>query len=329
MVALACSFTSSVCAQPTLRQECTDLSADDRARVEARLLASLLTPEADGVSVAITCENRIAVVTASVGPEEMRRSVALSGSVNAEAILELATRAVAQLRAAGVDEAPPAETSADRPPSEPASAEAVSGSPASTTPRAASSPPEPHPEPAAAGAEPVHLPSPAACESFSLHDSRARADIALQSWGARAALVAAVGLEQATQRYSYAFLAGAARPVEPARLSDVSEWTVAAEYARQDEALSGLRLSARLGLSVLASSPDRGVVSSSGTLKSAGFLELYLSRPIWLGRVGLVPGVGLRAYSAKRAVAIDGRAELKVLIPSALATLSLLVRVND
>ena len=79
LASLACFWTSSVLAAPTLHQDCKSLSAEDSARVETRLFASLLARDAPGVSVSIACDDRIATVTASAGAPEERRSVALVG----------------------------------------------------------------------------------------------------------------------------------------------------------------------------------------------------------------------------------------------------------
>ena len=75
--------------------------------------------------------------------------------------------------------------------------------------------------------------------------------------------------------------------------------------------------------------PDSGVTTSSGTVKSAGLLQLDFSRPIWLGRFGLAPGLGVRAFSAKRALTIEGEPELQLSTPSVHAFLSLLIRVSE
>jgi len=153
--------------------------------------------------------------------------------------------------------------------------------------------------------------------------------MALQSWGSKAALGAALGLEHATGSWSYAFLAGGARPVEQVSLSTVTEWTAAAELGWQGVRSLGIRISGRLGLSLLMLSPDSGVTSTSGTLKSAAFLDLDISRPLWLGRFGVAPVIGLRAYSAKRAVTLEGEPELQVSTPSVHVGLALFLRINN
>lgn len=324
LVAAACFWASTAQARPSLRQECNALSPEDSARVEARLLASLLTPDASEVTVSIACDHGIAQVSASVGPEETRRSVTLSGSLGPEAILALATRAVAQLLATA-DDHPAAAAPAEIAPAPAGTVDAV-GQPPATTPQTPNQSPIVSRETAATPAERSHPPP---CPTSARNDSRARADIALQSWGSKAALGAVLGLEQAAGSLSYAFLAGGARPVEQPSLSTVSEWTAAGELSWQNARSLGIRVSARLGLSLLALSPESGVVSTPGTLKSAAFLDLDLSRPFWLGRFGLAPALGLRAYSAKRAVTVEGQPELQLSTPSVHVGVAFLFRISN
>ena len=322
---LACFWAAPLHAQPTLQQGCKDLSVEDSARLETRLLASLLRPEAAGVNVSVACELGIATVSASVGPPETRRSVALSGPSGLEAILVLAGRAVALLLA-------PPDTGAPAVVSLPA--DAARPDPASDDAHGAAA--APAPVRATEPAEPTHDTTPAAAVPAqradairARHDSRVRAEVVMQSWGSDAAAGAALGLEQALGKWTYAFLAGGARPFQQPSLSAVNEWTAAAEFGWQAADPLGIRLSTRLGFSLLTVNPDSDVITSSGAAKSAGFLELDCSRPIWFGRFGLAPGVGLRAFSAKRAVTIEGQPELQLSTPSVHAFLSLLFRISQ
>jgi len=285
----------------------------------------LLTPEASEVSVSITCERGIALVTASVGPEETRRSVSLAGSLGLEPILALATQAVARLLAPA-DARSAVATPAEIAPAATGTLDAESPPPA-LTPETSSQSVIVSREPVAAPAE--RSPPPPPCPASERNDSRARADIALHSWGSKAALGAVLGLEHATGSWSYAFLAGGARPLEQLSVSTVTEWTTAAELGWQGANPLGIRISGRLGLSLLMLSPESGVTSTSGTLKAAAFLDLDVSRPLWLGRFGLAPVLGLRAYSAKRAVTFEGQTELQIPIPSVHVGLAVLFRIGN
>jgi hypothetical protein len=323
---VACCWAPALLAQPTLRQGCQQLSPEDSARVEARLLPSLLARDSVDVDVSITCDDGIAVVSASVGSAETRRTVALSGKVGPEAILALAELAVAQLLSPAETE-PTAATSApdDTSPEEPSTTNAGNAQPATPLDAPSASEAARPPQDTAA----VRVQAPVACAVRARRDSRVRADVALQSWGSRAAAGAVLGLEQAVGWWTYAFLAGAARPIHQSSLSDVTEWTAAAELGWQARDTLGVRISARLGLSLLTVNPDSGVVTSSGILKSAGVLELDFSRPIWLGRFGLAPGLGVRAFSAPRVVTIEGQPELQLSTPSAHVFLSMLFRSSE
>ena len=327
LVPAACFWVSPLLAQPKVRQECKSLSPEDSAQVETRLLAGLLARQAPDVDVSITCDSSIALVSASVGPPEARRSIALSGTIAPEAILSLAGRALAQLLATPEAEATAAASAPTHTVlAEPATADARSPQSAAPSEVSSTSLPAPAPpssEPTAPAQTPI------AYAAGAHHASRVRADVAVQSWGSHAAAGVALGLEQASGSFTYAFLAGGAWPFRGPSLSDVAEWTAAGELGWQRQDSLGLRISARLGLSLLTLSPQSGVAASSGTLKSAGFLELDVSRPIWLGRFGLAPGLGLRAFSAKREVTVEGEPELQLSTPSAHAFLSFLLRISE
>jgi len=314
-----CFWALPALALPTVHQECKALSAEDSARVEARLLASLLSPEAGDVDVSIACSGGIASVSASVGSPEVRRSVALSGVVAPDAILTLAMRAVTQVLATGLSstEVSRGDGVSEQGTSSPATSPAVTESAAKPC----------EPEPSAKSAPPAR--APVAEPARSHHESRIRADFALESWGSHAAGAALVGLEQRAGRWSYAFLAGLARPFQQPSLSDATEWMSAAELGWFARDWLGLRFSTRLGFSLLTANPHEGVTTNTGILKSAGFLELDVARPIWLGRFGFAPGVGLRVFSAKRAITIDGESELQLSTPSFHAFIAMLFRVSE
>lgn len=325
----ACFWASPLWAQPTVSQDCQELSREDSARVETRLLASLFSADTPDLIVSIACNVGIAVVSASVGPPQTRRTVTLSGSVGLEPILTLATQALAQLLARPDAEDRPARAAqAD-------TASAAAAAPAADVARAnpsstnatgvrTATPPE-------RVSAPTHGQPSAGADSCAARgqESRARADVALRTWGSRAALGVEVGLEQALGRWSYAFLAGPALPLRQPSLSEVSEWTAATELGWHSSNSLGLRVSARAGLSLLNLNLDDGVASSSGTLKSAGFLDLDLSRPIWFGRLALAPGLGVRAYSAKRVLTIEGQPELQLSTPCARFFLTVLFRTSN
>jgi len=320
VVPLTCLWSSLTFASPSLKQDCRELSSEDSARVETRLLTTLMSRDAAELEISISCERGIAMVSASAGAPEERRSVALSGAVATEAILALAERALSQLLAPTSNDEAARLTAATPQPvreDEPSSAQQPPP-PAATAPAA----------PARAAARDAD-PSPAARSARSTHDSHARADLSVQTWGSRAAASAVVGLEQAQGNWSYAFLAGGARPLSEVPLSTVTEWLTAAELAWQSSGSSGIRLSARLGLSLLAANPNQGVAASSGTLKSAGFLQLDISRPIWFGRFALAPGLGVRAFSARRAITTEGQTELQLSTPSAHLSVAALFRTSE
>ena len=59
---------------------------------------------------------------------------------------------------------------------------------------------------------------------------------------------------------------------------------------------------------------------------SAAYLELQLSRPFWLGRFGVAPGLGARLFSARRNVRVNEHEELALPLLTPEATLSFVYR---
>jgi hypothetical protein len=329
VVFAATLFSRSVEAQPTLRQECTALSRDDSAQVEARLLSSLFMRSTDDMDVSITCDRGIATASASSGSLEARRSVTLSGPVSLEAIVTLAEGAISAVLASAAPAQAPA--SASFPVTPPAGRTATDASGAPASPRATivetvAAPKPVRPEfvaeaSARVASRPRAIPAPRT-------DSNMRADASMETWGLNLAAGATLGLEHSSEEWSYAVIVGSARGVSAQPLFRVSEWTAAGELGWQPPGSSSVRLSARLGMSLLVVDPKSGVAATSSTVKSAAFAELDVSRPIWFGRLGLAPGLGVRFFSARRTVAVDGQQELQLEIPSARALLTLLFRLG-
>jgi len=159
-------------------------------------------------------------------------------------------------------------------------------------------------------------------------DSEIRADATVETWGTHLAAGAMLGLEHSSESWSYAFIAGTARGLSAELPFRVSEWTAAGELGWQAPSSAALRVSARLGMSLLVVDPKVGVAATSSPVKSAAFAELDVSRPIWFGRFGLAPGLGVRFFSARRTVAVDGANELQLSTPSVRALLTLLFRLG-
>jgi len=315
----ACTLASPASAKPTFHLECPPLSADDAAQVEARLLASLAMRDAVDLNVTIACDGGSAVV--SVGGPDRAPSVVLSGAATREEILALAERAVAQVLSNdaatnGVVPSPP----------EAAASAALPEASVASVASAERAPPK-----QAAVARVAVVPTRAApeCVTPADHASRVSADIALESWGSHPALGIALGLEQTAGRWAYAFLAGGARSLSDPAPAQVTEWTAAGELSWQSEHAAGIRVSTQLGLSLLVLDPESDVAASSGTTKAAGFMDFAVSRPIWLGRFGIAPGLGARAFSAKRLIRSEGAADLQLSTPSVRGLLTLLFRTSE
>jgi hypothetical protein len=85
----------------------------------------------------------------------------------------------------------------------------------------------------------------------------------------------------------------------------LSEVTASVRLLLSPPRMAGLRLEIGLGWSMLSAEPRDGVVPDSPTSLSAGFAELSLSRPFWLGALAISPTIGARAFFAPRSVDVD------------------------
>jgi hypothetical protein len=87
----------------------------------------------------------------------------------------------------------------------------------------------------------------------------------------------------------------------------LSELTGSARLSLSPPRMAGMRIELGMGLSALSIVPRDGAVAESATALSAGFAELSLSRPFWLGSLAVSPTLGARAFFARRSVEVDGQ----------------------
>jgi len=104
-----------------------------------------------------------------------------------------------------------------------------------------------------------------------------------------------------------------------------SEWSGAVEVAVGPFGL-GLQGSSKLGVSLLRVEPKQALRADSETSRAAGYVELELSRPIWLGNFAFLPGIGVRAFLAERAVRVDDAQRLRLFPAIFHGTLGLVYR---
>lgn len=321
-------WTATAPAFPSFHQECAELSREDGAQIEARVLASLSTRTTGELDISIVCERGIADVSASGGALEGRRRVSLTGPVNRDKIVALAELVVNQLLAFQPAQ-PSTAFSVDNQQAGYESRPCGGSAPDAVAGRTEAS------HSCVAGPAPVVATSrldarlPVASPTSIHHEDGLRSDASVETWGSEMAAGVRVGLAHRTRAISFAFLAGGSALLSSQPLFRATEWLAVSELAWQPSGLLGLRFATGLGLSLLNVTPTEKATALSGTSKSAGFFELSLVRPFELGRLSLAPILGLRAFSAHRTVRVDAQRELRLVTPMLRAGLIVTLSIGD
>jgi len=271
--------------------QCSLLSPEEAAQVEARVRADVLGAETRPTKVELGCDAESLQVRLSGAG----RTLVLRASGNAafrEALL--------------------------------ASAEAaLSGWSGLATPVAAFPPPTPAPVPQGAGAvsptspsrtprtitvtAPLHVSSPTPCQPGRL---QLAFGVRGEPWRRAAGLGVQLGFEHALPSAWVAAQAVYLSALPAATRFAVHEWQMGAELGWQPRGTAGVRVAVAVGLSLLEASSGPEVTPLSATTSTLAFGGLNLSRPFDFGSLAAVPAVGFRVFSRERAVKVDSRTEL-------------------
>jgi hypothetical protein len=121
------------------------------------------------------------------------------------------------------------------------------------------------------------------------------------------------------ETWQYGLAAGARLVTAEPGPFQLNELSGALRVSLTLQRVAGLRARLGLGPSVLLVTPSEGASAPSGTVLSTALLELAISRPFWLGRLGLEPALGARVFTAARSVTLDGQEafELPLFVPQA------------
>jgi hypothetical protein len=264
---------------------CPAWPAESKGQVEARIRVTVLAEALDARRVQVSCaESAVSIFvessTGNLARPVDRRSARVEDDV--VAAVEAALRDLAR----SPEPEPPL-----RPPVPP------------TTPTPAASAPVTPP------AQTLRVIAPARAASTLSEVSLAPT---LERFKGRWAVGGSVGLDVGTESFQYGLgLGGRTVSGLPAAFN-ATEWNAAVRLAWTPALAAGVRGTVGVGASVLIASPAANVVSRTSTVLSAGFLQLQLSRPFWLGRFGVAPGVGLRLFTARRNVRVNQQEQLVV-----------------
>ena len=295
---------------------CPQLTREQAAEVEARVRVALLGAAAPAARVTITCEPESALVVVTAEQDRAERPVVLGPGDLRERLLSEVDAALQQLARPAVSTGAPPVPSPTPPP---AAADLPSLPQAPVVPTL----------PSGAPAEP---PAPNAGRATSAEPRRARAELSAQAggeaWRDKAALGAALGFGYGSRSLSFNMrIRGNTLPATGSNFS-VQEWSAAVGVAWTPGWAWGLRGELELGPSLLNVTP-RGQLSPRGsTAVAAWYSAVSISRPLWLGRAAVVPGLGARAFTDVRRINVDGNAKVILgrLVPS--LTLGLLYLLN-
>jgi hypothetical protein len=273
---------------------CDELSKEQAAEVEARARASLLTSNVPTRQVRIACQpNRAYVELESSWGNVARELAATSPRLQDDlvdavdsALHELSERRAQSLRA-GANQPDAASRDADT---------------LAPTPVPNSGLPPPLPAliavPVPERARPLAR-APAVTEVL--------AEATAESWSSALGLGGNVGFAHGSRRLRYGLVVGGAAATGVKAAFAVSEWRARLELDWEPSWAAGFRGALGAGPSLLVVIPSADTAPRAGTVASAWFAELSLTRPFWFHELGLVPGVALRLFSAKRNVNVDAR----------------------
>lgn len=274
--ALLCSARTAAAQSEQVRVLCPQLSDEQAAEVEARVRASLLTKQTLA-TVDVSCDDENASVRIeSNGGASALETLPASANLREE-LLGALDRAFAKL-----DQAAPIP------------------------------PPAPLPEPPPAEPEPVFVPAPvprapdrptlAWLRSFSMPLS---AHAMGELWSSQLAWGGALGSEWARGPLRYGARGAVLFPLAKEASFDATEWHGALHVAAQPAALGGIQVALGLGMGWMVVSPQAEAVSRERRVVSAPFVTVALSRALRVGRLAVVPELGVRAFTAERGVRVD------------------------
>jgi hypothetical protein len=309
-------------APPTLRLDCPGLSREDASQTEARIRGTLLALDSTNLVLSLRCLEHVALAEVEVGDSRVRASASVDALGQREALLEAADAALAAVDSASKEKHAVAIDAQDK---------AQTPVPAPSKERAAEAKattrPGPPPESAfvvrggreGAPEEPPALPTPPAVFEVS-------AAAIAEDWWSAWAFGGSVGLQRSVAAHAYGLSVGYLTSASSEGFR-AAEWHASASFGLHPAWAYGLRASLALGVSALIANPKNGLATAGTTTSNAAFADLLVARPFWSSMVALVPGAGIRAFSAARHVNVDGDERLSLAKPVFFATLGVLYRV--
>lgn len=279
-----------------VRVTCDALVPDDRAQVEARLRATLLTAAASTTSVRIDCDANIASVRIVAGEQTETAEVVLPADNPREPLLAAIERLLVMLeeQSRGAAEPAPGVAALAPPP--------VAPTPSASPPVASESSADVWPRVSGAAAPPGRA------ESYWDLGVGATGEI----WDGALAYGARVHVERRQAAWSIGAAAGwltTSAMTEAFRTNEFHGFV----FGAVEEAHTGLRGSLGAGVSSLTIRTQPGVVALTPTALAAAFFAAQIARPLRFGHFWLLPAFELRVFPVSREVTVD--AERRLALP--------------
>lgn len=124
------------------------------------------------------------------------------------------------------------------------------------------------------------------------------------------------GTSYALQTLSLGLRAEALFPLRAAPAFRAVELSAALALQWHPTWSAGARFAIGAGASLLSATVNAPYAAGGVTHLGAGFVDLTLSRPLWLGRWALLPEAGLRLFTAQRRVTLDQHTQLNLPLPA-------------
>lgn len=287
LAGLCWAHASGAAASFELNVTCVAWTSERVAQVEARIQASLLLDRRGARSVGVLCHDDTVSVEVATDEAALARPVVVrQGRTLEDDVVDAVERALRELQlpAAPAPESAPLDVAA---------------------PAAAPEPPLQEPVPRPAPRTPTSAPPVTPPEAEPLAMAELQVAALLERWSERWTWGAEAGLSVGERQLQYGLVvAGRVATGEPSSF-DVNEWSSAARVQLTPRAALGLRGSLGVGASLFVTTPSSDVTAESGTLLATPFLELTISRPVWLGRFAISPLVGARFFSGSRRVRVN------------------------
>lgn len=292
LLTLACELTPTLARAEdrSVSIACPQWGREDAAEIETRARAALLTSTLDA-RIAIDCDAEGVLVTARSVSDSATVRVTPTSATFRDEVLAAVDGALERLRPQEEPALPaPSSDASEDTPQSPTAAPVVAPTPAPALRR-------PHATAATLAVTAPSQPSRSYAELFGA--------TGLEAWSGSLAGTAQLGARYAGRKARVGLRAGVARRLQQDTSFSATELSVAVEGGLEPGFAGGIRLTLSVGPSLLVVAPSTDVSALGDVTTAVLSVGADLSRPVWLGRLAVVPALGLRWFGGERGVRLD------------------------